>query len=181
MSREDDIATTIVCSALPTDTVALHERLSERYRKPLLSFFLRRVQNATEAEDLTQEVFLRVINKGELNSLKNPDGFIFQIAANLLRDRARRAKTRSSYKYEVEQFQSQAEAFSPERVIQGKQDLQSVLSALGALSEKTRDMFVLHRLENLKYQEIADLYGISVSAVEKHISKALARLMKKRK
>lgn len=180
MARDDGIAEakSVVTGVSNPVTEALCERLSGRYRKPLISYFLRRIGDKSEAEDLTQEVFVRVIRKTDLSNLENPDGFIFQTAANLLKDRARRARTRDIYRYEVEEMQSRVEEFTPERVMQGKQELSSVLNALGGLTEKTRDMFVLHKLEGLKHREIADLYGVTVSAVEKHCVKALAHLMK---
>jgi RNA polymerase sigma-70 factor (ECF subfamily) len=55
--------------------------------------------------------------------------------------------------------------------------LNIVLSVLEELDERTRDAFILHRLEGMKHAEIARLLGVSVSSVEKYIIKALARLM----
>jgi len=52
-------------------------------------------------------------------------------------------------------------------------------AALLQLNERTRDVFVLSRLERMKYAEIAEMYGISVSAVEKHMIKALAHLARR--
>lgn len=52
----------------------------------------------------------------------------------------------------------------------------AVLQALEALGERTRDVFVLYRLEKMKHREIAALYGISVSSVEKYVARATERL-----
>ncbi len=57
-------------------------------------------------------------------------------------------------------------------------ELKRVMDALGALSEKTRHIFILRRLEQMKCEDIASFYGVSVSAVEQHITKALAHLAK---
>ena len=154
-------------------------QLVERFRAPLISYFFRRIGTKSEAEDLTHEVLLRVLSKHDFEALENPDGFIFQTATNLLRDRARRARTRRERKNELENSLAQAEVFSPERVMNGRQELKRVLLALKELPAKTRNIFMLHRLEGLKYYEIADLYGISTSAVEKHLIKALAHLAKR--
>jgi RNA polymerase sigma-70 factor (ECF subfamily) len=54
--------------------------------------------------------------------------------------------------------------------------LADVVAAIEELSERTRAIFYLYRLENLKIREIAEFYGISGSAVEKHVSKALLHL-----
>ena len=68
------------------------------------------------------------------------------------------------------------EARSPERVLVGKQTIQDVLDALAELGERTRDVFILARLENVQHREIAAIYGISVSMVEKLMMKAMAHL-----
>ena len=51
-----------------------------------------------------------------------------------------------------------------------------VIDALEELDERSRDAFILHRLEGMKHAQIAELYGVSVSSVEKYIIKALALL-----
>ena len=71
--------------------------LSVRFRPALMAFFLRRIRNFSEAEDLTQEVLLRVAQKSETLDTGRPDAYVFQIAANLLRDRARRTNVRDAY------------------------------------------------------------------------------------
>jgi RNA polymerase sigma-70 factor (ECF subfamily) len=58
----------------------------------------------------------------------------------------------------------------------GERSLEEVHRALQDLGERTRAMFYLYRLENLKVREIAELYGISGSAVEKQLAKALLHL-----
>lgn len=65
---------------------------------------------------------------------------------------------------------------SPERVLSGKQELECIVTALRELSQRTRDIFVLCRLEKMKQADIARLMGISVSAVGQHLAKALAHL-----
>lgn len=164
--------------ARPRRNAALDD-LSARFRAPLISYFLRRVSSVSEAEDLTHDVFARIIDGDRLKDLENPDSYVFAVAANLLKDRARRAHTREVYRIELEEAHREAEVLTPERVLQGKEKLDAVRAGLAELTEKTRDMFILHRLEGLSHKEIADLYGVSVSAVEKHVIKALAHLARK--
>jgi RNA polymerase sigma-70 factor (ECF subfamily) len=161
--------------------------LIERYRAPLNSFFRRRVGSTAEAEDLTQEVFLRVVSHNRATSVEMAEGFIFTIAGNLLRDRARRARTRraeATFSLDDEAADSHkspdlTEGISPERVLIAKEALSQVLSALNGLPPRTREMLVLYRLEGLRKHEIAALYGVTVSAVEKQIVKALAQLARR--
>ena len=102
---------------------------------------------------------------------------MFKIARNLLHDRARRADVRQKYQAELELREEAAEGLSAERVLQGEEELAKALNALAELKEKTRDIFILSRLEGMKYREIADLYGMSVSGVEKHLIQAFAHIM----
>lgn len=156
----------------------LREELDRRYRAPLMKYFLRRVRSRAEAEDLTQEVFLRVIDRADATDIDNSGGFVFRAAMNLLRDKARREKIRTGYAAETQYLEPAPEEPSPERVILARESLRAVLSALEGVGEKTRDIFLLHRLENMKHQQIADLHGMTVSSVEKHMAKALAAVMK---
>lgn len=154
-------------------------RLSERYRQPLTVYFQRRVHSRNEAEDLTQEVFLRLVRRLDVEAIDNPEAFLFRAAVNLLRDRSRRGKTLRSHLAELTRHQSDIEELSPERVFDSRQSLTLVLSVLEELDERSRDAFILHRLEGMKHSEVADLMGVSVSSVEKYVIKALALLAKR--
>jgi len=150
--------------------------MSSRYRQPLIAYFQRRVRSREEAEDLTQEVFLRLARRLDVESVDNPEAFLFRTAVNLLRDRSRRGKTAASHLDEMTYRGAAVEELSPERVVEGRQSLASVLRALDELDGRTRDAFILHRLEGMRHAEIAALYGVSVSSVEKYIIKALAHV-----
>ena len=158
---------------------AFFRRLSETYRGPLTAYFERRVRSRAEAEDLTQEVFLRLVRRLDAEAIDNPEAFLFRTAVNLLRDRSRREKTFRNHLSETELRQDRFEGISPERVLESRQALQRALRCLEELDERTRDAFILHRLEGLKYAEIAEVFGVSVSSVEKYIIKALAHLMRR--
>lgn len=164
---------------------AVFAELDRRFRLPLRAYFGRRVKSAAEAEDLTQDVFERVFKSIKTAPIVNPEALIFRIAVNLLRDRARREHSHGPEEsLSPENIAEFAEALTvdltPERVVLGERTLAEVLAALNDLSERTRAMFYLYRLEHLKIREIADLYGISPSAVEKHVGKALLYLTRRR-
>ncbi len=160
----------------------LRERLDARFRAPLMSFFLRRTGDRQDAEDLTQEVFVRILRRGEEPPTEYAEVFIFKVAANLLRDRARQAGARhKADHFSLDPVDPDAapgliEDLGPERVLLSQEALAAALRALEELGERTRDIFVLYRLERMKQREIAALYRISVSAVEKHIARASEHL-----
>ncbi|MGH6780498.1 MAG: RNA polymerase sigma factor [Sphingomonadaceae bacterium] len=171
---------------------ALTADASQVYRRSLLRFFTRRTGDHAEAEDLTQEVLLRTARAGAIASAERPDAYIFTIAVNLLRDRAkarfaRRADRHISLDAHLRADASgaprndiPAEDSSPELVLIEKERLTRALAALQQLPERTRDIFILFKVEKLRQAEIAETLGISVSAVEKHVVRAAAHLSRVR-
>ena len=158
------------------DAGASVEGLSRVYRPALVAYFRRRAYDRSDAEDMAHEVFVRMLARGGMDGVDNPQAFLFQTAANLVRDQGRRRAVREAHLREAQATEPRAEDICPERVLQDRDNLNALMGALDELTEKTRDIFLLRRLERLKVQEIADLYGISVSAVEKHVAKALAHI-----
>jgi RNA polymerase sigma factor (sigma-70 family) len=151
---------------------------------PLLAYFRRRAASASEAEDLVQDVFERVLRTLESESIRNVDSYVFKVAVNLLRDRARSARRRGIDEPlpadTVAEFaDALAVDLSPERVVLGEKALAEVLAALEELPERTRTMFYLYRLEKLKTREIGEMYAVSTSAVEKQVAKALLHLTRR--
>ena len=151
--------------------------LSQRFRPALIAFFLRRIGNHAEAEDLTQEVLLRVAQHGASIDAGRPDAYVFQMAANLLRDRDRRQTVRANYQAGLAAAEGGwIEEVDPARVFQARQSLATVVTALRELPERTRTIFILFRLENMKQRQIADMLGISVRTVEQHVMRASVHL-----
>lgn len=153
------------------------DEISRRYREAVRRYFLKRIGDAAEAEDLTQDLMLRLAAKVDLDRIETVESFLFTMAANLLRDRGRRRRTAARMLAEMETSRSENfEVLSPERVLVGREALNNLLKAQGQLDPRVRNVFILHRLEGMKYADIARLYGLSVSSIEKDIIKALAHL-----
>lgn len=151
--------------------------LDRQYRASLLAFFRRRTGNPAEAEDMVQEVFARIYATAGLER-ETAAAYIFRAAANLLHDRARREGVRAAWREDaIMQGSAAVESRDPERVLAGQQALSAIQRALASLPERTRVIFVLYRLEGMARKDIAESFGLSVSAVEKHIAKAMKLLM----
>jgi RNA polymerase sigma factor (sigma-70 family) len=148
-------------------------------RPALIAFFLRRCGDPAEAEDLAQDVVLRALTHSQWASPEQARSYIFRIAINCWRDRGRRKLTHGVVVDCGEQTLGIAEEKSPERVLSGRQELERIVSALRELGQRTREIFVLYRLENVKQADIAQLMGISVSAVGQHLARALAHLARR--
>ena len=154
--------------------------LCRRFRPALLAYFLRRVPNPAEAEDLAHDVFLRLAGV-PLEQLRAADAYIFHVAANLLRDRARRWKVRNDYATTqlaaVDAQELELHAFDPERMEVARRSLAALVARLMELPERTREIFILYRVENIARRNIAQAYGLSLSTVEKEVARATAYLM----
>jgi RNA polymerase sigma factor (sigma-70 family) len=162
------------------------EDLAARYAAPLFSYFLRRIKDRSQAEDLVQDALLRVIRASECEVIEHPESYVFKVAANLLKDSRRHAVRHPTVTCAAvdedtagEAAQTLIDERSPERVLDGETSLAQVLRALGELNELTRNVFVLFRLEHMKQKDIAALYGIAQSTVEKHVMRAVLHLARR--
>ena len=119
-------------------------------------------------------MLLRLHSRRRGEEVANLPSFIFQTATNVLLDRRRRETARrSSAHCELQEALHPLDERSPDRILQAKQEAKVALEALGQLSPRTRAAFMLIRFEGLSYKAAAAQLGSSVSAVEKHVIKAL--------
>jgi RNA polymerase sigma-70 factor (ECF subfamily) len=154
----------------------LRERFYRDLRPALIAFFTRRVGSRVEAEDLVHDVYVRLASTPD-PEMRDPQAYVFQVAANLVRDRARRAEVRTRYLMAAKHDdQARIDPIDPHRIAADRETLAALVKALDALPERTRRIFLLYRYEQVSRQAIADTFGISMSAVDKHVHKAVVRL-----
>lgn len=150
-------------------------------RPGLIRFLARRTGCAATAEDLAQDLWLRLDGAGRNGGaeLRNPVSYLFAAAANLTRDYARAEKRRAALNAEAMRLVFDglpAAAASPEREAEGAQELARVIAAIEALPPRTREIFALNRFEGISYRQISLRLAISTTAVEKHMKRALDAL-----
>ena len=154
--------------------------LNDRFRAPLASYFLKRVDQAEDVDDLVQEVFLRLATRADLADVKQMDGYLFATAANVLRDRFRRqAVLKPEFHDEYVDDAHSRDSFSPERVLLGKDELRLVIAAIEELPKRTRRIFLMRRYEGLRLKEIAAKERMSESGVRKQLIKAKVHIAKR--
>jgi len=152
-------------------------REAEPVRQWLTGFFRRRIRNHGDVEDLVQDVFVRMVARDSTTSVGNLGGYVMRTATSVLADRARRRASRHADLHVVlDPDRHGDQDIDPERLLNAKQDLNAATAALLSLPERTRTIFVLRRLEGCRLGDIAAQLGISVSAVEKHMVRAIEHL-----
>ena len=156
------------------------EALNAAFRVPLTRYFARRVRNDADAEDMVQEVFERLIKRGDVGSVEFLTGYVFETASSVFTDRFRRRTVRQADEHdEFDENLHGGAQISTERIVMGRERLANATTALLELPERTRVIFVLRRLEGMSYLDIEARLEISVSAIEKHMQRAVAHLTKR--
>lgn len=145
------------------------------YKKPVYNLAYRMVQDLTEAEDLSQETFLRVYRHLERYDTRQKfSTWIFTIATRLCLDHLRKNKK------ELDQLSYDLSDQSPlpeEQVIR-KQSRQEVDDAVSCLPEKYRMVIILKHFNELSYEEVASVLEIPVNTVKTHLFRAREMLRK---
>ncbi len=154
-------------------------KLYDVYSVPVYKFILGMVGNESEADDVTQETFIKVFYK--LKKLKDPGYFqfwLYRIARNEVYQRHRQLKRRSEVSIDNEEIgyyefiSDDKDELDPEKQIMSR-ELDSVIrKALLSLKPKYRDVFVLAVQEKMSYEEISQIVGRSVVSVKTDIYRA---------
>ena len=150
--------------------------LFERYAPALVKFADRMLSDRPAAEEVTQEVFLKVISRAhQYDGRAEVSSWLFAIAANACRDRRRRTRRAPVVPLEaIPELPHRGEGI--EAILGQREKREAVRRALTSLSEEQREALVLARYHGLPYAEIATVLGISVGAVKTRIFRAVETL-----
>ena len=145
-------------------------------RRALLRFLAARGAPAEEAEDVLQDLFVKLETQPAA-PVAEPRAYLYRMTENLLLDRRRSAGRRAGREeaWVASQLGSSREAEdrpSPEQALIARERLALVSSALARLPERTILIFRKYRLDGEPQRQIAAELGISLSAVEKHLQRA---------
>lgn len=145
----------------------------------LRPYVARHVQR-DDIEDVLQETMLRLHQRQSDLSVENESAYAFQTVRSVLADRWRRATVRRRDSHTIlDEVHHPVDMITPEQVMSGRETMERFVQALEEMPSRTRDIFVLHRFDDMSYTQIADHVGISLSAVGKHMVKALRFLAQK--
>ena len=155
------------------------EKLFTQHAPALHRYLLRKKCSPSLASDLVQDTFLRIAQLENLERILCAPSYLFRVAHNLMIDHHRR--------YGEKRFDNDAaayfatlvdEASGPEELAFDALAMEQLESLLERMPERTRDIFMLCRVEGMTHKETARYLRISTSSVQKHMAMALARIGK---
>ena len=151
--------------------------LFERYHRPLFAFFYHSNGNSTASEDLVQNVFYRMLKyrhtftgEGEFRT------WMYHLARNVLADAAKKNKP-SAHHQDIDDWAEKiTDGTAADASLQQTQDVALLHQAMARLSADQREVLVLSRFQELKYEQIAQLLDTTVGAVKVRAHRALNHL-----
>jgi RNA polymerase sigma-70 factor (ECF subfamily) len=142
----------------------------------LFRLLKRRIWAEDERHDIVQEAFARLAGTRSSGASMNPGAYLQGIVRHLLADRVRRWSRRQSLDIDMVPQCGQPDA--PDAAAEVAQMRRLYRAAVDRLPVRTREVYLLHRVEELTYREIAERCGISVRTVEWHVAQAIMRISK---
>jgi RNA polymerase sigma-70 factor, ECF subfamily len=165
-------------------TLEAFDILVGRYREPLTHYVFRFVGDQRECEDLLQETFLRVYrNRHSYRRIARFSTWLYTIAGNLARSEYRKRKRRRVYslqgvnrddeEYEIEIPDND---HAPDQAAEGTVQSRLIQEALKQIPEDIREVVVLRDVQNLAYEEIAEITGLPMGTVKSRINRGRTKL-----
>jgi RNA polymerase sigma factor (sigma-70 family) len=154
----------------------LVERLFAEHRNALQAFFYRRIKTKHDAADLVQEVYLRILRVKDGDAIRNPEGYLYTVATNLVYEHTvlaqRHGTPRDPDRLFVEGEPAGSAGF--EDLFDMDARAMRLREVLAQLPPKCRATVHLKYQHGLSYQEIAEQLGVSPHMVQKYLGSALA-------
>ena len=142
------------------------------HHQAIQSHLVNRVECPAVAEDLTQEAFLRLLNKHHLEHDENLAGYVFRIAERLAIDFIRHQRRQQSNHVELDNS-IPSNTIETEQLTILRQQCEILLSAINELPIRCRNVFLLRKMDELSYSEIAKQLGISEKTVQRDLVNAM--------
>lgn len=151
-------------------TRAEFEVLFRQYYKTIRNFIYYRCGDREMSEDIAQETFVKLWEVRDRVERKTVKSYLYTIAQNTTINQQKRQQL--LYKFQ-KRITTQLDNDNPEKLAEMAQYEERLQSVIASLPDGGREVFLMNRLEDLTYQEIADRLGLSVKAIEKRMSKVL--------
>jgi RNA polymerase sigma-70 factor (ECF subfamily) len=176
----------LIDRCLRNDAAAFDEVVG-RYKNRVYSYVARMIGSDQDAEDLTQEVFIRMYTSlGSFRNQSSLNTWLFRIAGNICIDHYRRGKKHQNVAYSLDEPVDGDEAsqgreiadssFEPHRLLERGEMSAQIESALVQLPDKLRAVILLHDIEGMQYDEIAQVVGCPLGTVKSRLFNARMQL-----
>jgi RNA polymerase sigma factor (sigma-70 family) len=153
----------------------LVERLFTEHGRVLQAFLFRRVRRQPDSADLAQEVYLRMLRVTDIETIRNPESYLFTVASNLVKEHGRRGQ-KERHALDVQDPLVHEQLFTTPSFggdLDQEQRTERLREVLQQLPPKCRAAVVLQYWHHQSYEEIAQQLGISTHMVKKYLSQAL--------
>ena len=167
------------------NTTKAFEILVERYKNPLTNYVFRFLGDYEACVDIVQETMIKVFRyKDTYNSIAKFSTWIYTIAGNLARTEYQRRKRRKFFSIDSfgeekdETFEIPDESYRPDIITDSGIKDKIIQDALLKVSDAYRDVVILRDIQNLSYEEIAEIKGLAVGTVKSKINRGRAQLQK---
>ncbi|WP_276366597.1 sigma-70 family RNA polymerase sigma factor [Chryseolinea sp. H1M3-3] len=149
--------------------------LFERYNKRIFNFLARMTLDRALAEDLTQNVFLRIIKyRNSYREGLRFQSWIYQVARNIFSDHYQMHKNRFSAFVDVDKISENiSEASDSEKLDEQEKLLER---SMAMLSEEQRELLILTRFQHMKYEDVAVIMDTTVANIKVKVHRAITKL-----
>lgn len=158
-----------------SDSPVLH-RLYSEHNGWLNGWLRARLGNSSDAADLAQDTFVRVLTARNVEAIREPRTYLSAIARALMIDKFRRRAVEQAY-LQTLALRPEPLDISPETRLLILETLTAVDAMLDNLGERTRSIFLMLQLEGLSYIAAAERLGVSVTTVKKHMIRAMTHCL----
>jgi RNA polymerase sigma-70 factor, ECF subfamily len=167
------------------NTVRAFEILVERYKNPLINYVFRFLGDYEACVDIVQETMIKVYRyKDSYSSIAKFSTWIYTIAGNLARTEYQRRKRRRLFSIDSygenkdETYEIPDESYRPDVITDSGIKNKIIQDALLKVSKAYREVVILRDIQNLSYEEIAEIKGLNVGTVKSRINRGRAQLQK---
>jgi RNA polymerase sigma factor (sigma-70 family) len=152
------------------------ERLFAEHRSALQAYFYRRIRTKSDAPDLAQEVYVRLLRMNDTEAIRNPQFYLYTVASNLVKEHAVREQRLATCPELTETgVERIGELPSLDSQLEATQLVEHLGTVLEQLPTRWRNALILQYRYGLTYQEIADRLGVSSNMVKKYLAQGLGR------
>lgn len=155
------------------DTETWFQELITASGSQLLRFLRSRLSQSEQAQDLAQEVYLRLLRVDDLHLIRNPRAFAIRVAANVAYEWRMLACNRMPHSSDS-LLHLEAEGMDPAECLERQRDLDELTRVLAKLPVHCQQVLLMQRRDGMSCPEIAAALGLSLPMVKKHLARGLA-------